>query len=72
MPRPETHIRPDDVYKITRQHAPGEGAPHYSYVCRLFDDNGKEHTFVGVARNPGQIARFLRYAIDNPALEVPE
>lgn len=69
MPRPESHIRPDDKYKVTRQKA-DKGGPHYSYVCRLKDNEGKEHTFSGWAKNPGQVVRFLRYALDNPP-EIP-
>ena len=66
MPRPESHIRPDDIYKITRQRLPGSGAPYYSVVCRLFDDDGKEHLHTGVVKNPGQWARWMRARIDNP------
>ena len=75
MPRPESHIRPGDVYKITRQHKPGDGAPHYSVVARLFDDDGNEHLYVGMVSNPGQWARWARWAVDNPApieIEEPE
>lgn len=72
MPRPETHIRPGDFYKITRQHIPGSGRPHYSVVCRLFDDDGNEHLHIGIVDNPGQWARWMRHSVDNPPVAVIE
>lgn len=64
--RLESPLRPGDKMQATRQHSPGEGAPHWSIVCRIFDGEGNEHLHIGLVPNPSEWARQIRYSVDNP------